>query len=145
MSWAEFLGEAPARSIALDGIVSGGPRWDEQQLKANFDHHEGVVREATMSTSMQVFFAIKGGLMEIDDGVVVCRCPPSRKRVDNCSEIAVKLVGESEKPTVCPVGAHVNIDENFVTCRCAPSQEENRSLMPRTGGGMPRTGGGEFR
>lgn len=64
MSWAEFCETAPPRSIALDGIVSDGPRWDEKGLRANFDHHSGVVREATMSTAMQVMFAIKGGLMQ---------------------------------------------------------------------------------
>ena len=63
MTWEQFLSETPERSIALDGVVSGGPRWDESTLHANFDHHDGVVREATMSTAMQVLFAIKGGLM----------------------------------------------------------------------------------
>lgn len=63
-TWSEFLTATPHRSIALDGAVSGGPRWDEISLRANFDHHDGVVREATMSTAMQVYFAIKGGLMD---------------------------------------------------------------------------------
>jgi len=64
MTWDEFVLETPERSIALDGAVTGGPRWDETTLHVNFDHHDGVVREATMSTAMQVLFAIKGGLME---------------------------------------------------------------------------------
>ena len=64
MSWDEFCRAAPSNSIALDGMVVDGPRWDEASLRANFDHHSGVVREATMSTAMQVMFAIKGGLME---------------------------------------------------------------------------------
>ena len=63
MSWAAFCKIAPRRSIALDGFVNDGPQWDESSLRANFDHHSGVVREATMSTAMQVMFAIKGGLM----------------------------------------------------------------------------------
>jgi len=63
MPWAQFC-ETSSKSIALDGFVVGGPQWDEKTLNANFDHHSGVVREATMSTSMQVMFAIKGGLME---------------------------------------------------------------------------------
>ena len=63
MTWSEFL-QTPARGIALDGMVSGGPAWDEKTLHVNFDHHDGVVREATMSTAMQVLFALKGGLME---------------------------------------------------------------------------------
>lgn len=64
LTWDEFAAKAPRRSIALDGMVSGGPRWDEKTLQVNFDHHDGVVREATMSTAKQVYFAIKSGLME---------------------------------------------------------------------------------
>lgn len=64
MSWEEFLATTPPRSIALDGVVRGGPRYDEATAHLNFDHHDNVVREATMSTAMQVFFAIKGGLIE---------------------------------------------------------------------------------
>jgi hypothetical protein len=67
MSWDQFR-ETCGRSIALDGFVVGGPQWDETTLNVNFDHHSGVVREATMSTAMQVMFAIKGGLMERLDG-----------------------------------------------------------------------------
>lgn len=63
MTWEEFCAKTPPRSIALDGMVRGGPRWDETTLHVNFDHHEGVVREATMSTAMQVYFAIKAGLL----------------------------------------------------------------------------------
>lgn len=65
MSWEEFFKMAPNNSIALDGIVSGGPRFDEKERKINFDHHDGVIREATMCTAMQVFIAIKGGLMDL--------------------------------------------------------------------------------
>ncbi len=64
MTWEQFCRETPPLSIALDGMVRGGPAWDERTLHVNFDHHEGVVREATMSTAMQVYFAIKGGLMD---------------------------------------------------------------------------------
>jgi len=64
MSWSSFCATSPERSIALDGFVVDGPQWDEKGLRANFDHHSGVVREATMSTAMQVMFAIKGGLMQ---------------------------------------------------------------------------------
>ncbi len=63
MSWADFLANTPPHSIALDGVVRGGPRDDMATGHFNFDHHDGVVREATMSTAMQVFFAIKGGLI----------------------------------------------------------------------------------
>ncbi len=63
MDWDAFLKSAPNRSIALDGVVKGGPNFNEQTAHINFDHHDNVVREATMSTAMQVFYAIKGGLM----------------------------------------------------------------------------------
>ncbi len=64
MTWKEFARISPPNSIALDGVVSGGPRFDPDGPRINFDHHDGVVREATMSTAMQVYTAIKGGLME---------------------------------------------------------------------------------
>lgn len=68
LTWDEFVQMAPKRSIALDGAVRGGPRFDEQSLHMNFDHHDNVVREATMSTAKQVYFAIKGGLMQAFGG-----------------------------------------------------------------------------
>jgi len=58
----EFLEGTPRNSIGLDGVVLGGPFFDESTNHVNFDHHDGVVREATMSTCKQAFFAIKGGL-----------------------------------------------------------------------------------
>lgn len=64
MDWEEFVRTTPEGSIALDGIVTGGPKYDEITKHINFDHHDGVVREATMSTATQVFMAIKGGLMK---------------------------------------------------------------------------------
>lgn len=64
IAWQEFLETTPTRSIALDGVVRGGPNYDPATHHINFDHHDGVVREATMSTAMQVYFAIKGGLMQ---------------------------------------------------------------------------------
>ena len=64
MTWEEFVASTPRNSIALDGIVLGGPRFDEKTMHVNFDHHCDVNREATMSTCMQVYMAIKGGLME---------------------------------------------------------------------------------
>ena len=64
MTWEEFLLNTPNNSIALDGMVLGGPRFEPLTNHINFDHHDGVVREATMSTAMQVYMAIKGGLMD---------------------------------------------------------------------------------
>jgi hypothetical protein len=63
MPWGEFVNHAPRSSIALDGVVLGGPRYNPTTQHINFDHHDGVVREATMSTAMQVHMAIKGGLI----------------------------------------------------------------------------------
>lgn len=65
MSWEKFLTTTPSRSIALDGVVCGGPNYDSITKHLNFDHHDNVVREATMSTATQVYFAIKGGLSEV--------------------------------------------------------------------------------
>ena len=62
-SWEEMEANTPRNSIALDGMVCGGPRFDPKQHRVNFDHHDNVVREATMSTAAQVYLAIKGGLM----------------------------------------------------------------------------------
>ena len=64
MAWEEFLRNTPENSIGLDGVVLGGPAFDEKTRHANFDHHDGVVREATMSTCKQVYLAIKGGLFQ---------------------------------------------------------------------------------
>ncbi len=71
MSWGDFVRSTPPNSIALDGVVRGGPRYDAATLHINFDHHDGVVREATMSTAMQVYMAIKGGIMQafVADGL----------------------------------------------------------------------------
>lgn len=62
-SWTDFMVKTPPLSIALDGVVPGGPKFAVTSHHVNFDHHDSVVREATMSTAMQVYLAIKGGLM----------------------------------------------------------------------------------
>ena len=64
MTWEEFLSSAPKNSIALDGVVLGPPCFNQKTNHVNFNHHDFVVREATMSTSMQVYFAIKGNMMD---------------------------------------------------------------------------------
>jgi hypothetical protein len=56
-------------SITLDGYMSGGPNlWRDKRI-VNFDHHDNVVRSATMSTCKQVYLAIKQGLFEVFEGV----------------------------------------------------------------------------
>jgi hypothetical protein len=54
----------PGPSIALDGYVNDAPNFSEKTKHINFDHHHGVVREATMATAEQVYMAVKGGLFK---------------------------------------------------------------------------------
>ncbi|MCF7866656.1 hypothetical protein K9L67_01640 [Candidatus Woesearchaeota archaeon] len=72
MTWKQFIKETPEYSIALDGIVTGGPNFDEKSKHVNFDHHGlKLPREALMSTAKQVYFAIKGNLFKLfqNDGI----------------------------------------------------------------------------
>lgn len=62
VTWLQFREHDHA--IALDGYVAGGPEWDPQRKLANFDHHDGCVRDATMSSAKQVYFAIKSGFCQ---------------------------------------------------------------------------------
>lgn len=60
--WDHFVREAPEYSIALE-VVNDTPghvgHW------VHFDHHKGVIREATMSAAMQAYIAVRQGrLME---------------------------------------------------------------------------------
>jgi hypothetical protein len=65
LSWEEFLIESKSiPSISLDGYVNDAPNYSEPLKCVNFDHHHGVVREATMATAEQVYMAVKGGLFE---------------------------------------------------------------------------------
>lgn len=61
ITWNEFLADAPQNSIALDGYVKGGPKFDLKSVKANFNHHEEVDRLATRSTCSQVLMALRMG------------------------------------------------------------------------------------
>jgi hypothetical protein len=65
ISWEEFGQCTPPFSIALDGLVRGAPRLDRQNVRANFNHHEDVVRFATRCTASQVFMAIKDGTLDL--------------------------------------------------------------------------------
>jgi hypothetical protein len=62
LTWDTFCAAAPAHSIALDGYVVGGPRYDAASPRVNFNHHEEVDRLATRSTCAQVHLAIRQGL-----------------------------------------------------------------------------------
>lgn len=58
-TWEEFLKTAPPFSIAIDGYVADGPRFEAKGPYANFNHHEKVDRLATRSTCAQVLMAIR--------------------------------------------------------------------------------------
>jgi hypothetical protein len=61
-SWDQFVRETPEYSIGLE-VVDSTP--GHQGHHVHFDHHAGVVREATMSAAMQAYIAVRQGrLME---------------------------------------------------------------------------------
>jgi hypothetical protein len=62
LSWDEFRATHPAGSIALDGYVGEGPKYDPTGPYDNLNHHEGVDRLATLSTAQQVLTKVKMGL-----------------------------------------------------------------------------------
>src|SRR4051812_2928210 len=67
MDWPTFTRDYPRYSIGLDGFVAAGPMYQslpEGGPRFNFNHHEGVVREATYSTTMQVNNAIRTRRLE---------------------------------------------------------------------------------
>jgi len=61
-SWEQFTREAPEYSIALE-VIDDVP--GHRGHYVHFDHHAGVIREATMSAAMQAYIAVRQGrLME---------------------------------------------------------------------------------
>lgn len=58
-SFAEFVATTPGPAVALDGYVRGAPQ--SCNTHADFDHHEGVERQQTPSTCLQVLEAIDNG------------------------------------------------------------------------------------
>lgn len=62
LSWEEFARTHPVGSIALDGYVSGGPKFDANGPFLNANHHEDVDRLATLSTAQQILMDIQMGL-----------------------------------------------------------------------------------
>ena len=83
LSWEQFNATAPRNSIALDGYVRGGPKFDAKQRQANFNHHEEVDRLATRSTCAQVLMALRQGLFSSfrdNDG------PMAHVYVNDCDE-----------------------------------------------------------
>src|SRR5512143_2416118 len=60
--WEDFMAKAPEFSIGLE-VMDGPPGHKGHYV--HFDHHVGVVREATMSAAMQAYIAVRQGrLME---------------------------------------------------------------------------------
>ena len=64
MSWSEFCEKIGPYSIAIDGYVAAGPRFDANGPRANFNHHEEVDRLATRATCAQGLIAIRQGLFD---------------------------------------------------------------------------------
>ncbi len=64
MSWDDFIAKTPKYSIALDGFVSTGPKFDESGPRANMNHHEDVDRLATRATCAQALMAVRQGLFQ---------------------------------------------------------------------------------
>lgn len=64
MSWSKFCKISDPCSIAFDGYVSGGPRFDPRGPRMNCNHHEGVDRLATRATCAQILIAIRQGLLK---------------------------------------------------------------------------------
>jgi hypothetical protein len=61
-NWEHFVSEAPEYSIGLE-VIDDTP--GHRGHYVHFDHHEGVIREATMSAAMQAYIAVRQGrLME---------------------------------------------------------------------------------
>lgn len=61
-NWAQFISETPDYSIGLE-VMDDVP--GRRGRHVHFDHHAGVVREATMSAALQAYIAVRQGrLME---------------------------------------------------------------------------------
>lgn len=63
VKWRTFLTKKyPVRSIALDGFVIGPTKYELNEKKFNFNHHEGVDRLSTRSTCGQLGISLRLGL-----------------------------------------------------------------------------------
>lgn len=61
-NWNDFIGQAPEYSIGIE-VMDDTP--GHRGHYVHFDHHAGVIREATMSAAMQAYIAVRQGrLME---------------------------------------------------------------------------------
>jgi len=57
-NWEEFIRTTPEYSIGLE-VVDDTP--GRRGNRVHFDHHAGVIREATMSAAMQAYIAVRQG------------------------------------------------------------------------------------
>lgn len=71
-SWEQFVRETPEYSIGLE-VVDGAP--GHQGHHVHFDHHVGVVREATLSAAMQAYIAVRQGRL-MERWLLQCRPVP---------------------------------------------------------------------
>lgn len=62
LSWDEFDAQKPAFSVAIDGYVKEGPRFNRVAPRANFNHHGGVATLETRATCAQALMEIRGGI-----------------------------------------------------------------------------------
>jgi hypothetical protein len=62
LSWDEFCASHGPFSMALDGYVVAGPRFDPSGPRINLDHHTEVDRLATRATCAQALLAVCQGL-----------------------------------------------------------------------------------
>jgi hypothetical protein len=83
LQWDAFVASSPPFSIALDGYVWGGPRFDETGPRLNCNHHEEVDRLATRATCAQVLIAIRQGLF---DRFRTSEGPKAVAHVNDCDE-----------------------------------------------------------
>lgn len=84
VDWESFCASSPAFSMALDGYVRGGPRFDPVGPRITLNHHEEVDRLATRSTCAQVLMSIRQGLFSRfrrDDGIGIANV-----YVNDCDE-----------------------------------------------------------
>jgi hypothetical protein len=62
MAWDDFRVPERRYSIALDGFVKEGPRYDADGPWLNLNHHEEVERLATRATCAQALMSVRMGL-----------------------------------------------------------------------------------
>jgi hypothetical protein len=62
LAWTAFVESTPRCSIALDGYVADGLRFDPTGPRLNLSHHENVSRLETRATCAQALMAVRQGL-----------------------------------------------------------------------------------